>query len=92
MRYEYKEERHPMRPNETRLIVTWPGYGWWHKLGEIVSRPADQYGPENHEVWPAHGLHRDVSRRFETHNECVSWLKELWEKRGGSREDLWSPQ
>lgn len=42
MQYQYREERHPQRSNETRLLVTWPGYGWWHKLGEIVSRPADQ--------------------------------------------------
>lgn len=76
--YQYKEEQHPLRPHETRLLVTWPGYGWWHKLGEIVSRPAGQYGSEHHEVWPAHGLCSSISAVFSCHEECLTYLKELW--------------
>lgn len=76
MGYTYKIEQHPQRPNESRLLVTWPGYGWWHKLGEIV-----QYTASNAEAWPAHLLHRDVSRIFDSRDEAIAWLKLLWEER-----------
>jgi hypothetical protein len=32
-------------------------------------------------VWPAYGLHKDVSRVFDSYGGAVSWLKTLWEDR-----------
>jgi len=78
--YLYKEEYHPQRMNECRLLVTWPGYGWWHMLGSVVS-----YDAKCAEVWPAYGLHRDVSRLFAGREEAIKWLKELWSRRRGRR-------
>jgi len=81
MRYQYKEETNPRRPSESRLLVSWPGYGWWHKLGTV-----ERYSePEQVEAWPAHGLHRDTSRLFERHEDALAWLRDLWEQRQVSR-------
>lgn len=76
MGFQYKEEQHPQRPAESRLLVTWPGYGWWHNLGSVVC-----YAADSAEAWPAHGLHRDVSRIFNSRDDAVRWLKLLWEER-----------
>lgn len=78
--YRYKEERHPQKLNEMRLLVTWDGYGWWHKLGDVVDHPQGQT-----EAWTAHGLEpgRGGPRLFGfgAHEEAVAWLKKLWEER-----------
>lgn len=84
MQYQYKEEVHPIRPNEARVLVTWPGYGWWHQMGEVVTYgdgdvtdiPAGRI-----EVWPAHWLHQDVSRLFSSRADALAWLRDLWEDR-----------
>lgn len=76
MRYQFKEEQSPQRPTETRVLVTWPGCGWWHKLGH-VERLLDG----RCEVWPVHGLHRDTSRLFASADEGLEWLKSLWRSR-----------
>ncbi|MFA4971329.1 MAG: hypothetical protein WC683_01865 [bacterium] len=86
--YQYKEERHPLHPDEVRLLVTWPGYGWWHKLGHVVDWRdgiCDRGPVVRAEAWPAHGLHPDVSRPFNTHAEAVGWLRQLWEERQARR-------
>lgn len=74
--YTYKEQQHPKRETESRLLVTWPAYGYWHILGSIERHHEDCV-----EVWPAHGLHRDVSRLFDNKDEAINWLKQLWEAR-----------
>ena len=76
MKYSYKEQRHPQRRNEYRLLVTWPGYGWYHKLGDITV-----YRDDKAEAWPAYRLHKDVSRLFDSYDAAVDWLIKLWERR-----------